>query len=405
MLAGILGYSLQAGRTLGGLDMDMALMDEKRLDTPTTKQLVEQVDRDFEALDTHCSTSSAVASSVVSDVAKSRHRLGEEYGSILKDIALERDAKTDARLSDLHGLITHLHFQLLVDGAKSATRRAERVLKSPLWLGERTAPWAVVQKVHANLRAAEAMERPEGILALGLIMEELTNLESQLAMDEHSARLRLPIHILQWGLPITIGLWVSNRLTRLQNAAALSVVLCLACLAYIAVRFRLSTKATPNRRLSRWLRKLASDALLPKLLFAVTLLSGVTVLVGTFGNDAVVESRLHATIGPVPDSLTRGAILEVPFGVQYNDDVPAVDITVRFDAEGLGNSQTAKFSALNRARGANGKFSLNVSQDTLPGVYVLGLYVTFTADSWFRLPWTNRRGYHSVSRSVRIIVR
>ncbi|NKB88780.1 MAG: hypothetical protein GKS06_11220 [Acidobacteria bacterium] len=359
---------------------------------PKTALLVQQVNDAFDGLREDSSNILALAPQLDGLLRERTERLAARYMERLKSLAIEPGEASRKRLGALSEELRQTRRGLLHEAVQVATQQLERRVSGPFWFGERAPHLAAIQRIRASVPEGESMDGPGATGELRVLIAELGEITERLNLDEGSARVRVPLRIVFWSLPIIIGLWVSDRLSTTQNYSILALALAAAGSAYFLIRFDFFTQS----RAVKWFRTRWKHTSIKSIvvLQLPLMLTAMLVSFAPTADSMLVATRMKLDL-PEPLVLNRGTHAEVAYGLLHNGDSVALDVTLSVSAPGLTVADSVhEYNAVGSS-GVQGRFGLTAPLDLPPGAYAVEFHILFRAQPWLRLPWRLRTSSYS----------
>ncbi|MCK5343845.1 MAG: hypothetical protein KAR20_10600, partial [Candidatus Heimdallarchaeota archaeon] len=311
----------------------------------------------------------------------------------------------ESTLDELQILLAEKRVGFLSDAIEYGLNNIIKSVNSPLWFGERNAYLETIDKIRDNLKQvkAEPESRDKNLEILTTDINEISRLINRLKGDEKRSRLRLPLQMILWGLPIVIGIWASGRLTFSQNILTLLFLFVIAALVFTASKFKLHSRISVFSRMAGYLK---ANTLKGMTLIQIPILIGAIgfMLIGPI-SDTIVKSRMEINVGETPQTLKKGSAFDLPFSIFYDHKSPAVGVKVKLSAPGILNNDLEKsFNVLTISSKKSGEFKVNIPADIPEGHYVFELTVSFDASRAITLPTIKKRGFHRKTESFEISI-
>jgi len=356
-------------------------MTNASLEISDQKRLIERIDKELSALWTDIQKYTKNIPSLLEEFSSQHNRLESEYSRALKAVALDELKNGSRPFKSILNDIYKARYSALHASAKVSLDSVERVLKSPFWYGERGTYQQPVSEIRQQIKDLEKGSSENSIEEIKAQADKLNVIVRQIEDEEKRARIRLPIQVFIWGLPVFLGLWVSNKFSTLQNSL-LALSLAIAVLvAYLLVRFRIAARISMLARKNKLFDARRVQSILIYIP-AVLIMPGYIIISEI--EDYIVNSRMHVSFGPPTEEIVRGKKIEIPYEIEYYHELPAVDVTISADAPGLKVlGFRDEINALASGSVRDGLVRITVPEGTPAGVYRASLTVRYEGRSPF----------------------
>ena len=353
--------------------------------SPGITESISLIDQDFEALKEEKSIIRALNPRLEAEILALESRTKSSYSETLKEAVLGKGNEATAALSELRNRLREARIRILSETVQDSTERIEKTIASPFWLGEQSTYLEDLDRIREKARNTSGSDPQRILRQLTSCLGDIAHIRRQLDSDERRIRVRLPIQIILWGLPIIIGLWVSGKLSPGHKLLALGLLLAVALGSYISVRFRLFSRISGLRRLREVISRSPYRAL--TLIQVPVVIALLMVLAGSPIDAFLIEHRMDLSLGPLQQPIARGSHVSVPYRVYYGSPTPALDVQLIFEAPGMDPALSeTRLHAQTNSGAETGAFDVSVPGDLPPGLYTMRLRADFTAGRILHLP-------------------
>lgn len=335
-------------------------MADKPIDN---QRLVAKIDKAISELETDIRLISIESPSVSSEAKAFSDQMRTNYADATRRIVLG-DERGSSDLETILASISERRAKLLNAVLSNMTERVRATVTNPLWFGNQHSFLDQLEEINTYISKLQSEIDDSTELANGLReqVSKALDLAKRLEQERRRAQYRIPLRVLQWGIPILIGIFISGKFDLMGNLISTGVLLTVAIVSYIAVR-GLKLERPIRLRFPVW-RHIGWFGTMGVVYIVVI----VVVAVGMLLPDYLAERPLHLEIGPLPTTVAQGSEFELPYTIKYASQEMIFDVNLEVDAPGLVPDKPVVYNALGDQE-ETGKIRIAVPQTIPDGPY------------------------------------